>query len=230
MALACTLTCLSGKKASLCLLATNTDFSAAEDGNRSANGGGIEGGYGHPRLILAQHGAFNGLRWYSLSDDMAGFSAEELETPLLRTTDTNFRPMALEFGPDGALYVLDFYSPISSSPDGQPAKFSAQDPRRDRRHGRIWRIAKKDSVVSPAINYSQMSVDELFTYLLSPSPTRRALARRQLQQREASEVLGQLQRWITKNTSQQAQLEALWVANGQSILNDGLLNSLLNSN
>ena len=86
---------IAGGTTPACLLATNTDFSAAEDGNRSANGGGIEGGYGHPRLILAQHGAFNGLRWYSLSDDMAGFSAEELETPLLRTTDTNFRPMAL---------------------------------------------------------------------------------------------------------------------------------------
>ncbi|MFK8019758.1 MAG: PVC-type heme-binding CxxCH protein [Pseudomonadales bacterium] len=212
-----------------CVLATNNDFSAAEHSNGSANGVGLRGGYGKPRLIIAQHGAFNGLRWYTLSDKMAGFSAEELETPLLRTTDTNFRPIALEFGPDGALYVLDFYSPISSTPYSQTANFSAQDPRRDRRHGRVWRIAKKETVVSEAIDYSQANVSELFTHLLSPSSTRRAFARRQLQQGEASEVLGQLQHWVTENTSPQAQLEALWVASGQSILNDGLLNSLLSS-
>ena len=46
-----------------------------------------------------------------MKEDGSGFAADPVE-PLLQSTDPNFRPVDLEFGPDGALYVVDWFNPL----------------------------------------------------------------------------------------------------------------------
>src|SRR5690606_7686945 len=46
-----------------------------------------------------------------------------------------FRPVDIQLGPDGALYIADFYNAIIGH-----YEVPLEDPRRDRTHGRIWRI------------------------------------------------------------------------------------------
>jgi putative heme-binding domain-containing protein len=55
---------------------------------------------------------------------------------LVATTDPWFRPVDLQFGPDGALYVADFYNRIIGH-----YEVPLDHPGRDRTSGRIWRIA-----------------------------------------------------------------------------------------
>src|SRR5262249_49074167 len=88
---------------------------------------------------------FQGILRYHVSEDKSGFHADPIE-PLLRSSDPCFRPVDLEFGPDGALYVLDWFNPLVGH-----MQHSLRDPNRDTLHGRIWRISYKERpLLSPA--------------------------------------------------------------------------------
>ncbi|MBI3881188.1 MAG: hypothetical protein HY301_14135, partial [Verrucomicrobia bacterium] len=68
-----------------------------------------------------------------------GASAHAQEQPdFLVSEDPWFRPVDLQTGPDGALYVADFYNKIIGH-----YEVDRKHPGRDRERGRIWRIAKK---------------------------------------------------------------------------------------
>lgn len=58
------------------------------------------------------------------------------EPDFLVAGDPWFRPVDLQFGPDGALYVADFYNRIIGH-----YEVKLDHPGRDRKSGRIWRIA-----------------------------------------------------------------------------------------
>ena len=53
----------------------------------------------------------------------------------LTSDDPWFRPVQVKLGPDGALWIADFYNPIIGH-----YEFPLTDPHRDHTHGRIWRI------------------------------------------------------------------------------------------
>jgi putative heme-binding domain-containing protein len=66
-----------------------------------------------------------------------GSTPESIEQPdFLVSDDFWFRPVDIKLGPDGALYVSDFYNKIIGH-----YEVDLKDPRRDRTSGRIWRIA-----------------------------------------------------------------------------------------
>ena len=55
-----------------------------------------------------------------------------------RRRNVAFRPIDVKMGPDGAIYIADWYNPII-----QHGEVDFRDPRRDHTHGRIWRVTKK---------------------------------------------------------------------------------------
>lgn len=59
----------------------------------------------------------------------------------LTCDDPWFRPVNLKLGPDGALYIADFYNPIIGH-----YEVPLTHPRRDRSHGRIWRVVYRGNV------------------------------------------------------------------------------------
>jgi len=68
--------------------------------------------------------------------DWHGSSPTAVESPdLLASDDPWFRPVDLELGPDGAIYVADFYNRIIGH-----YEVRLDHPGRDRQRGRIWRI------------------------------------------------------------------------------------------
>jgi putative heme-binding domain-containing protein len=65
-----------------------------------------------------------------------GATAKAYEMPdLLTSDDPWFRPVDLQFGPDGCLYIADFYNKIIGH-----YEVPLDHPDRDRTSGRIWRI------------------------------------------------------------------------------------------
>lgn len=68
--------------------------------------------------------------------DWAGSTPKATELPdFLTSEDTWFRPVDIQMGPDGALYVADFYNKIIGH-----YEVDLEHPGRDRTSGRIWRI------------------------------------------------------------------------------------------
>jgi len=77
--------------------------------------------------------------------DGVTFRAEKpREREFLASRDYWFRPVHLRTGPDGAMYVLDFYNQAVVHNDTRGPKHgptnAAVRPDRDRWHGRIWRV------------------------------------------------------------------------------------------
>ncbi len=88
------------------------------------------------------------------------------EAEFIASTDLWFRPVDVRVGPDGALYVLDFYNQAAvhndtRGPEHGPTN-AAIRPDRDHVHGRIWRVqhkqAKRDAVALPLWSRAEEAV------------------------------------------------------------------------
>src|SRR5204863_5001206 len=64
----------------------------------------------------------------------------EEDHEFLASTDTWFRPVHLTLGPDGAIYVLDFYREVIETPLSLPEDILKRVNVESRKRGRIWRI------------------------------------------------------------------------------------------
>lgn len=67
----------------------------------------------------------------------SGMEAVE-QPPLITSDNVAFRPIDVRFGPEGALYIADWYDPIIGH-----YQASFRHPNRDAKHGRIWRVVAK---------------------------------------------------------------------------------------
>src|SRR5262249_8139272 len=67
----------------------------------------------------------------------SGYPSRE-QQELIKSNHPAFRPIDVKMGPDGAIYIADWYNPII-----QHGEVDFRDPRRDVTHGRIWRITAK---------------------------------------------------------------------------------------
>lgn len=173
--------------------------------------------------VVAQMKGFHGLRWYKLKDEGSNLAGEQpIEQELLTSTDTTFRPSAVQLGPDGALYVLDYYNPIVGH-----TTYNFRDPRRIQTHGRVWRITHQDGETLTQPKIIDESIPVLLDLLLSPELRTRYFARHELHQRSARKVRSATRRWAGKD--ERRALEAIWVLQGIGSEDDKLLNRVLDS-
>jgi len=165
---------------------------------------------------------------YVLSDDGAGFSSRELPE-LIRTPHVAFRPIDVKLGPDGAIYIADWYNPII-----QHGEVDFRDPRRDHTRGRIWRVTAKGRALSPRPKLVGAGVGELLDALKAPEGWTRHQAKRVLKERGAEAVLPALAAWVrtlddSDPGAEHHRLEALWTYQGLDVVEPGLLARLLKS-
>ena len=175
---------------------------------------------------LSTHG-FLGTYWYDIKEKGTSYEVKR-ETPhLVATKDPFYRPTAMTFGPDGAMYVLDFFSPVIENTD-----FSKRDPGRDHYRGRVWRITYPANPLLKQPRIVGQSSPVLLDLLKEYENTTRHFARRELQQRNPDEVIPALEKWIAALDPADPQherllLEALWIYQGLEVVEPNLLNRLL---
>ncbi|MCA9218151.1 MAG: HEAT repeat domain-containing protein, partial [Planctomycetales bacterium] len=145
----------------------------------------------------------------------------------VKTRHVAFRPIDVKMGPDGAIYIADWYNPII-----QHGEVDFRDERRDHTHGRIWRITAKGRPLVPRINLEELATDELCEMLASPEPWRVQNAKQVLKHRDRAEVHDNLNRWLAKqdHTSDdyyRRMLQVFWASEAQGVIRHDLLNLLL---
>jgi putative heme-binding domain-containing protein len=161
-------------------------------------------GFG-PEMVGHDHGstAIAGILWYSADQFPAayhgsmfvgnvvtnrinhdriewhGSSPKGIEQPdFLASDDPWFRPVDMKIGPDGAIYVADFYNRIIGH-----YEVPLNHPGRDRERGRIWRIAYRGDhkgTPAPRRDWTRATPTELARDLAHPNLTVRVLATQQL--------------------------------------------------
>ncbi len=111
----------------------------------------------------------------ALLETGAGKKAIEKED-FIRSDDPWFRPVNMQFGPDGSLYIADFYNRIIGH-----YEVPLQHPGRDRHRGRIWKVSFTGTPGQPpqkpkTFDLSKLSLSGLYKELNSRIITRRQLA------------------------------------------------------
>lgn len=172
---------------------------------------------------------FQGVLQYKMKEDGAGFAADPVD-PLLKSSDPNVRPVDIEFGPDGALYVCDWFNPLVGH-----MQHSIRDPNRDHHHGRIWRIHyTKRPLVTP-VKIAGQPIATLLDYFKSePEERTRYRVRIELGNRPTDDVLAELKKWTASLDKHDPEyehhiLEMLWLHQRHDIVNEQLLRQVLRS-
>jgi mono/diheme cytochrome c family protein len=140
---------------------------------------------------------------HRFEDAHSGFKTTQLPK-LMRSSDRSFRPVDVGVGPDGALYLADWFNPIIGH-----YQASYADPKRDKAHGRIWRITAKGRPPVKQPNLAAMSAKELLDQLHSPERWTRYQAKRLLFDMPDAGVVPIADAWVAALSPQAPDYERL---------------------
>jgi putative heme-binding domain-containing protein len=135
----------------------------------------------------------------------------------LASTDNWFRPVNFYVGPDGALYVLDYYRKVIEHPEWTSREvYEAKDLYDGKDRGRIYRVTPSSGKTPPIprLRLSQASNEELVGHLESPVVWWRRTAQRLLVDRKSDGASAPLTRMAAAGRSPLARLHALWTLDG----------------
>ena len=136
--------------------------------------------------------------------DGSSFRTRDLGFPVT-TPDKWFRPVDIEPGPDGALYIADWY-------DGQTSHIRNQEGQIDRTNGRVYRLRAAGSKPLAPFDFSKKTTRELVDLLGDPNRWTRRTALRLIGDRKDASVAPLLSKMALEGAGQTA-LEATWALN-----------------
>ena len=179
-------------------------------------------------LLINNNIGFLGMKMHAFHDDGTGFRSEHI-VDLIDSDDRNFRPVDMEFAPDGSLYVVDWHNVLIGH-----MQHNARDPLRDHAHGRIYRITYPSRPLVEPAEVAGASIDVLLENLKLPEFRSRYRTRRELRGHNPDEVLPKLKEWVAGLDENDPNyehhvLEALWVTWGLNQVDEDLLRQMLES-
>jgi glucose/arabinose dehydrogenase/mono/diheme cytochrome c family protein len=169
---------------------------------------------------------FLGTKQHAFMDDGTGYKTK-FRQDLVVSEDRNFRPVDLEFAPDGSLYIIDWHNILIGH-----MQHNARDPLRDHSHGRVYRITYPSRPLVTPAKIAGASIETLLDNLKLPEYRSRYRTRNELRGRSAAEVLPKITKWVanldkTDSRYEHHVLEALWVSWGLNKVDKTLLRQLL---
>jgi putative heme-binding domain-containing protein len=183
--------------------------------------------------VMVAGGYINNAVWtLKIEEDGAGFRVVDHPSlpPLITSTSGAFRPVDVKLGPDGALYVCDWYNPIIGH-----YQASFRHPDRDKLHGRIWRVTwKGDKQEKPRRSEEAKGINELLPDLASSERFVREQAKRQLFGGESPKVTAAVRTWTEQldpatPDTEFGQLQSLGVLEAHETIDVPLLRKVLKS-
>jgi mono/diheme cytochrome c family protein/glucose/arabinose dehydrogenase len=136
----------------------------------------------------------------------------------LASTDERFRPVNLNNGPDGALYIVDFYRGIIQHRIYVTSYLRQQIKSRNLEQpvhlGRIWRVVAEDRPLNHAPRLAKAPAEELVRALSHPNGWVRDTAQRLLVERNPASAPALLKQLATGGREPLGRLHALWALNG----------------
>ncbi len=164
-----------------------------------------------------------------IEKDGAGY-VEKDGGNLFASSDEWVSPVAAKVGPDGNVWVADWYNFIiqhNPTPSLERGGFDAENgegnayvnPLRDRSKGRIWRIVPKSAERQETIKLDKENTKDLITALSNDNMFWRMTAQRLLVDRGNTDVLPELYKLANVKSVDElgmnpAALHALWTING----------------
>ncbi len=140
----------------------------------------------------------------------------------LTTKDKWFRPVAIHFGPDGALYLVDWYNKIISHNE-----VPRTHPDRDKTRGRIWRIRHRDQPRVTPPDLTKLDDRAVLAQLGGPNALVSRLAWLELTDRRATALAPDLARLAADRAAAvDRRLAALWALEGLQPVATTLLQTL----
>lgn len=177
-------------------------------------------------FMLCNTIGFLGIRQHSIVDDGTGYKTARRHD-LVQSSDKNFRPVDLEFAPDGSLYLADWHNALIGH-----MQHNARDPLRDHVHGRIYRITYPARPLAKPAKAAGAPVAVLLDNLKRPDYRTRYRSRRALRSVAADQLLPAVRDWVGNLDAKDPRfehhmLEALWVTWGANRVDADLLRRLM---
>ncbi|AIM36841.1 hypothetical protein KO02_09130 [Sphingobacterium sp. ML3W] len=183
-----------------------------------------------------------------IEKDGAGFKEKD-GWNLLASSDEWFGPVHSEVGPDGAVWVLDWYNFIiqhnvfvpAQAPSEKVLPFKDQvggpgnafeSDLRDKKHGRVYRVVYKNAKHNESFKLSKDNPKELIKALNSKNKFWRTHAQRLLVERKKADVKQDLIKIINNKSVDEIGLNApaihaIWTLKGLGLLTDEEVNDAL---
>ncbi len=133
----------------------------------------------------------------------------------LASTDHWFRPTMTKTGPDGALYVADYYRFVLEHPEWiSPEAQKALDLRAGEDKGRIYRVYPENAKLRAIPRLDRLSTAELVAAMDSPNGWQRDTVQRLLVQKQDKAAVEPLRKMMVENKAAKVRLQALATLDG----------------
>ncbi|MEX2232869.1 MAG: PVC-type heme-binding CxxCH protein [Cyclobacteriaceae bacterium] len=211
-------------------LLTNVGTFTSACGNTGYTGGEFPAAFNDNVYFVAEP-VSNIVHADLLKDDGASFIASRIGSGMkkefLASTDSWFRPVNMYVGPDGALYVLDYYRQVIEHPEWMSEEaidagvlYNGKD------MGRIYRITQTDAgpaTWTKGLALGDASSTDLVQELAHSNSWWRRNAQRLLVDGADQQVVPALEQMASNSPSAMGRLHALWTLEGLGQLRPGLI-------
>jgi putative membrane-bound dehydrogenase-like protein len=154
---------------------------------------------------------------------VASRSPTEKKSEFFASRDKSFRPIGIELGPDGALYLIDMQRDVIEHPDYIPKKLRDKiDIRAGEDRGRIYRITPKGGLSARKPSLRRAPTAELVNYLSSSNCWWRYTAQRLLVERDAKSAVPPLKKMVA-SADPLGRLHSLWTLEALGALDQELI-------
>ena len=175
------------------------------------------------RHLFISAPAYNVVRRELLEPNGVTFSSNRPEGAdgheFLASSDSWFRPITLKTGPDGALWIADFYRLVLEHPEWIPDDVERyHNVRAGSDRGRLYRVYPDGTKPRPIPNLANKTTAQLVAALDSPSGWQRDTAQKLLVQRNDKSATKRLAKLLQTSNNPKARLHALCTLEGLGLL------------